>query len=75
MNRLMHFMNAWLTRRLTANVQKAMSHFINPDDIAGEVSKLLLDLTLVILSRPEAVMAILTHESPLKRYVGRPGQS
>lgn len=50
-------------------MQKTMSHFINPDDIAGEVSEFLFHLTLVILSGPPDMVSVLSHFTPLKRYM------
>ena len=50
-------------------MQKTMSHFVNPDNVAGEVTEFSFHLTLVILSRPPHVVSVLSHFTPLERYV------
>lgn len=50
-------------------MQKPMSHFVNPDDVTWKVSEFLFHLTLIVLSRPEYMVSVLCHFSPLKRYM------
>jgi len=50
-------------------MKEPVRYFINPDDVARKIAKFFLNVAPIVLLGPPDMVSVLSHISPLKRYV------